>query len=89
MLTRQELGLTTEQAETPIHVNGEMWTLLDAARYLHDAHRSDNPDQLVVFILGTELTRLRQEAKTVGDSELIGAADALEKSAREIWAGDT
>ncbi len=31
-----------------------------------------------------ELSRLRREAEQIGDSELLGAADALEKSARQV-----
>jgi len=34
-----------------------------------------------------EFDRLREEADHVGDTELVGAADALEKSAREIFLG--
>jgi hypothetical protein len=84
--TREELGLTEEQAQTPIHAYGEMWTLLEAARYLHHARREDDPNRTKAFALSAELSRLRRESQEVGDSELIGAADALEKSAREVWA---
>jgi len=83
--TRQQLGLTEAQATTPIHVNGEMWTLLEAARYLRDARQDDDPNRKKALGLAAELARLRREAVDMKDSELIGAADALEKSAREIW----
>ena len=83
--TREQLGLTEEQATTPIHVDGELWTLLEAARYLHDARRGDDPNRRKALGLAAELARLRREARDVGDTELVGAADALEKSAREVW----
>lgn len=83
--TKEDLGLTEEQATTPIHVNGELWTLLEAARYLHDARRDDNPNRKKALELAAELARLRQESQDMGDTELVGAADALEKSAREVW----
>ena len=84
--TREQLGLTEEQSQTPIHVNGEVWTVLEAARYLYNARRDDNPNRTKALGLAAELARLRREAQEVGDSELVGAADALEKSARELWA---
>jgi hypothetical protein len=87
--TREELGLTEVQAQTPIHVNGEPWTLLEAARYLHDARRDDDPNRRKTLGLAAELARLRREARDIGDMELVGAADALEKSAREVWAKET
>jgi len=86
--TRNQLGLTEEQAQTPIHVNGELWTLLEAARYLHDARRDDDPNRKKALGLAAELARLRRESQDMGDTELVGAADALEKSAREIWTAD-
>ena len=63
-----------------------MWTILEAARYLYDARRDDDPNQKKALGLAAELARLRREAREVGDKELVGAADALEKSAREVWA---
>ena len=86
--TTGQLGLTEEQATTPIHVNGELWTLLEAARYLHDARRDGNPNRKRVLELAAELARLRRESQEMGDTELVGATDALEKSAREIWTAD-
>lgn len=86
--TREQLGLTAEQATTPIHVNGELWTLLKAARYLYSAHRDDDPNRKKVLGLATELARLRRESQEMEDMELIGAADALEQSAREILTAD-
>jgi hypothetical protein len=86
--TKEELGLTVEQARTPIHVNGELWTLLEAARYLHDARRDGNPNRKKALGLAAELARLRRESQKIGDTELVGAADALEKSAREVWTAD-
>lgn len=83
--TKEQLGLTEEQATVPIHVNGEMWTLLKAARYLYDARRDDDPNRRRALELAAELARLRTEARQVEDTELIGAADALEKSARTVW----
>lgn len=80
-----ELGLTEELAATPIHVDGEMWSLLEAARYLRNAHTEDNPNRKQALGLSVELARLRREAQAVEDTELLGAADALEKSAREVW----
>ena len=87
--TREQLGLAEEQSQTPIHVNGEVWTVLEAARYLYDARRDDNPNRKKALGLAAELARLRREARDVGDRELVGAADALEKSAREVWAKET
>ena len=63
-----------------------MWTILEVARYLHNARRDDDPNRRKALGLAAELARLRREARDVGDSELVGAADALEKSAREVWA---
>ena len=83
--TKEQLGLSEEQATTPIHVNGELWTLLEAARYLRDARRDDDPNRERVLGLAAELARLRRESQDMGDTELVGAADALEKSAREVW----
>jgi len=83
--TREQLGLTEEQAQTPIRVNEEMWTILEAARYLYNAHRSDDYDPQKVLLLMVEFDRLREEARDMGDRELVGAADALEKSARDIF----
>ncbi len=57
----------------------------ETAQYLHDARRADNPNRRKALGLAAELARLRREAKEIGDMELIGAADALEKSAREVW----
>ena len=62
-----------------------MWTLLKAARYLYDARRDDDPNRRRALELAAELARLRTEARQVEDTELIGAADALEKSARTVW----
>jgi len=87
-LTREQLGLTEKQAQTPIRVNGERWTLLEAARYLHDARRDSNPNRKKALGLAAELARLRREARDTGDTDLVGATDALEKSAREIWTAD-
>jgi len=87
--TREQLGLTEEQAQTPIHTDGELWTLLEVARYLHNARRGDDPNRRKALALAAELARLRREARDVGDTELVGAADALETSAREIWTGET
>ena len=86
MAQSSQLGLTEQQARTPIHVNGELWTLRETAQYLHDKRRADNPNRQKALGLAAELARLRREAKEVGDSELVGAADALEKSARKVWA---
>lgn len=86
--TKEQLGLTEEQATTPIHVNGELWTLLEAARYLRDARRDDDPNRKKALGLAAELARLRRESQEMGDTELVGAADALEKSAREVWTVD-
>jgi len=83
--TREQLGLTEEQATTPIHVNGEIWTLLEAARYLYDARRDDDPNRKKALELAAEMARLRRGSQERGNTELVGAADALEKSAREIW----
>jgi len=77
--------LTEEQATTPIHVNGELWTLLEAARYLYDARRGDDLDPQEILLVMVELDRLREEAENVEDTELVGAADALEKSARDVF----
>lgn len=85
MAQSSQLGLTEEQAATPIHVSGELWTLQETAQYLRNAHQADNPNRKKALGLAAELARLRREAKEVGDTELIGAADALEKSAREVW----
>lgn len=87
--TREELGLTEAQAPIPIHAYGKMWTLLEAARYLYDARRDDDPNCTKVLALWAELARLRQEARDVGDMELLGAADALGKAARDIFAEKT
>jgi len=87
--TRGELGLTEEQAQTPIHVNGEVWTILEAARYLYDARRDDEQNRRKALGLAAEMVRLRREARDIEDMELVGAADALEKSAREVWAKET
>jgi hypothetical protein len=84
MAQSSQLGLTEEQARTPIHVNGELLTLQEAAQHLRSARLSDDPDQEQVLILAAELARLRQDSKEVGDSVLVGAADALEKSARKV-----
>jgi hypothetical protein len=86
--TKEQLGLTEEQATTPIHVNGELWTLLEAARYLRDARRDDDPNRKKALGLAAELARLRRESQEMGDMELVGVADALEKSAREVWTAD-
>lgn len=86
--TKEQLGLTEEQAVIPINVNGEMWTLLEAARYLRDARRDADPNRKKALGLAAELARLRREARDMEDTELIGAADALEKSAREVWTAD-
>lgn len=86
--TKEQLGLTEAQATTPIHVNGELWTLLEAARYLRDARRDDDPNRKKTLGLAAELARLRRESQEMGDTELVGAADALEKSAREVWTAD-
>jgi len=48
-------------------------------------HRNDEPNQKKALELSAELSQLRREAQNMNDSELVGAADALEKSAREIW----
>ena len=85
MAQKEQLGLSEEQATTPIHVNGELWTLLETARYLRDARRDDNPNRKKALELAAELARLRRESQDMGDTELVGAADALEKSAREVW----
>jgi hypothetical protein len=76
--------LTEEQATTPIHVNGELWTILEAARYLYNA-RSGDYDPQTVLLLMVEFDRLREEAEDMEDMELIGAADVLEKSARKMF----
>jgi len=83
--SREQLGLTVEQSKTPIHVNGELWTLLEAAQYLYEARRDDNPNRKKALRLAVELARLRREAQDMEDTQIVGAADALEKSAREIW----
>ncbi|WP_141134084.1 hypothetical protein [Halorubrum ezzemoulense] len=85
MAQKEQLGLSEEQATTPIHVNGELWTLLEAARYLRGTRRDDNPNRKKALELAAELARLRRESQDMGDMELVGAADALEKSAREVW----
>ena len=76
--------MSEEQAQTPIHVGKEMWTILEAARYIYNAHRSDDRDPQKVALLMIEFDRLREEARDMEDQELVGAADALEKSARDI-----
>jgi hypothetical protein len=82
---REQFGLTEEQATTPIRINEEMWTILEAARYLYNAPRSGDYDPQKVLLLMVEFDRLREEAEDMEDPELIGAADALEKSAREMF----
>ena len=62
-----------------------MWTILEAARYLYNAPRSGDYDPQTVLLLMVEFDRLREEAEDMEDRELIGAADALEKSAREMF----
>lgn len=83
--TRDQLGLTDELAKVPIHVDEEIWTLLETARYLYKARRRDTDKPRLALELSAELARLRREAQDVGDPELVGAADALEKSARSLW----
>ena len=83
--TIEQFGLTEEQATTPIHVNRELWTLLEAARYLYDARRGDDLNPQEMLLVMVELDRLREEAENVEDTELVGAADALEKSARDVF----
>jgi hypothetical protein len=85
--TAYQHGFTEELAKVPIHINGEMWTLLKVARYLRDARRDDDPNRKKALGLAAELARVRREAENIGDMELVGATDALEKSAREIWTG--
>ena len=77
--------MTEEQATTPIHVDGELWTLLETAQYLYDARRDDDPNRKKALRLAAELARLRREAKDMEDMKLVGATDALEKSARKVW----
>ncbi|SEO05250.1 hypothetical protein SAMN05216388_1007155 [Halorientalis persicus] len=82
--TREQLGLTETQAEIPINVGGEMWTLLDVAQHLYDARRNDEIDRQQASEIAAELQQLRENAREVGDSEMLGVADALEKSARAV-----
>jgi len=84
--SREQLGLTVEQSKTPIHVGNEVWTLLEAAQYLHNQRREADPDTKQALELSAELARLRRESRKVEDRSLFAAADALEKSARSIWA---
>jgi len=87
--TREELGLTETQAPIPIRAYGRMWTMLEVARYLYNALRDDDPNLTKVVALWAELERLCQEAQDVGDMEILGAADALKWSAREIFVENT
>jgi cell fate (sporulation/competence/biofilm development) regulator YmcA (YheA/YmcA/DUF963 family) len=81
---RSNLGLTETQAETPINVNGKMWTLEAIAEFLYRQRRTENPDREKIAAISDELAQLQKEALELGDRQLIGAADALEKSARGI-----
>jgi len=83
---RSELGLTETQAETPINVNGKMWSLEDVSEFLYRQRRqqNENRDNEKIAALRNELAELRKNALDVGDRELIGVADALEKSASDL-----
>jgi hypothetical protein len=83
------LGLTEELAAVPIRVGDGMMSLHEAASWLYDARRESNPDEQKAVLLAAELDRLRREAERVGDGELVGAADALEQSARAVWTDQT
>lgn len=85
-MQRSELGLTETQAETPINVNGEMLTLQEVAEFLYRQRRqqNENRDNEKITTLRNELAELRENALDVGDRELIGVADALEKSASDL-----
>lgn len=85
-MKRSELGLTETQAETPINVNGKMWSLEDVSEFLYRQRRqqNENRDNEKIAALRNELAELRKNALDVGDRELIGVADALEKSASDL-----
>lgn len=83
--TIKQLGLTEELAATPVHVDGEMWTVLEAARYIYRAHRDDNPNIKTVMLLAAGLDRLQQKAENIEDTKLIQTADALKKEALTIF----
>jgi hypothetical protein len=82
--TKSELGLTDELAAVPIRIRGEMWTLESVARYLYHARRSVDAAPQEVLGLAAALAQLRDDAEYVGDTELIGAVDALEESAQTV-----
>lgn len=86
--SKDKLGLTDSLAAVPIHVAGDMMTLHETASLLYDARRESNPDERQALLLSAELGRLYREAEHVGDTELAGAAQALERSARVVWTGD-
>jgi hypothetical protein len=83
---QSDLGLTETQAETPINVNGEMWTLKAVSEFLYRQRRqqNENRDNEKITALRNELAELRENALDVGDRELVGVADALEKSASDL-----
>ena len=85
-MKRSELGLTETQAETPINVNGKMWSLEDVSEFLYRQRRqqNENRDNEKIAALRNELAELRKNALDVGDRELVGVADALEKSASDL-----
>jgi len=80
----QQLGMCNELAAVPLHVGGELWTLHEAANHLYHVRRDPEADPQRAAMLAAELARLRGDAEDVGDTELAGAADALEDSARSV-----
>jgi len=91
--TKEELGFAgvhgEELAAVPIRGPDGIMTLYEAASWLYDAHQESDPDEQKAVMLAVELARLRREAERVEDVELVGATDALETSAREIWATES
>jgi hypothetical protein len=83
--SKSELGLTDELAAVLIHAGDDVLTLEDAARHLYHARRSDDADPRKALALAAELARLRNDAEQVEDTELEGAAQALEESARAVF----
>lgn len=83
--TAHQLGLTEELVAVPINVDGEMWTLLETARYLYEARRSNDTNPQQTLLIAVELNRVCEEAEEIGDTDLVGATEALEESARETF----
>lgn len=88
--TKAELGFAgkvgEELAAVPIRAPDGLMTLHEVADWLYHARRESNPDERKALFLGAELARLRRESEWVEDTELVGAADALEQSARAVLA---